>query len=226
MSRTPGLAHLLIGQPDIGERLMRALALKGQLPQYIDGDIDPSVTVEDLTGREYDYLRRFIPWAASFGQVAGGAGVWSLVGIGPKSTQGRSAIAVVDRVWIQNSTAGALTYRLGLFPTTATGTLLAVTGVAPIDDRVLNNVPAGQNGLFAGGGGTSAVDPITGIPGSTATFTVPGGNTFEVVGPWILTGATNTAGAQHYLAITPVLANTVVNATFYWRERALLATEQ
>jgi hypothetical protein len=225
MSRAPGIGHLLVGQPDVAERMMRALALKGTLPQYIDGDYDPVVLVEDLTGREYDYLRRFIPWSAAFGQAAGGAGVWSLVGIGPKSSQGRSAIAVVDRVWILNQTAGALSYRLGLMPTSAVGSLLAATGVAPIDDRVLNNVPAGQNGLFAGGSGTNAVDPITLIPGSTMVFTVPAGSTLEVVGPWILSGAVNTAGSQHYLAITPVLANTQVNATFYWRERAMMSTE-
>lgn len=226
MTRTPGVGHLLVGQPDVAERMMRALALKGTLPQYIDGDYDPVAIVEDLTAREFDYLRRFIPWSATFGAVAGGAGVWSLVGIGPKTTQGRSAIAVVDRVWILNQTAGALSYRLGLFPTTATGSLLAATGVAPIDDRVLNNVPAGQNGLFAGGGGQNAVDPSTLIPGSTLVFSVPAGATLEVVGPWILTGAVNTAGAQHYLAITPTLANTQVTASFYWRERALMATEQ
>jgi hypothetical protein len=226
MSRTPGLAHLLVGQPDIAERMMRALALKGTLPQYIDGDYDPVAIVEDLTAREFDYLRRYIPWSAAFGQAAGGAGVWSLVGIGPKSTQGRTAIASVDRIIFTNLNGAAVTYRFGLFPTSGVGSLLAVTGVAPIDDRVLNNVPAGQNGLFAGGGGTIATDPVLGIPGSTLTITLPANTSQALDGPWFLTGAVNTAGSQHYLAVTTVAANQQVNAGFYWRERALLTTEQ
>lgn len=225
MSRAPGIGHLLVGQPDVAERMMRALALKGTLPQYIDGDYDPVVVVDDLTAREYDYLRRYIPWHAAFGQAAGGAGVFSLVGIGPKSTQGRSAIACVDRIIISNLNGAAVTYRWGIIPTSAAGSLLAASGVAPVDDRVLNNVPAGQNGLFAGGGGTNAVDPISLSPANAGVVVVPANTAWSIDGPWILSGAVNTAGNQHYLAVWTSAANLSVNAHFYWRERAMMATE-
>lgn len=225
MPRAPGIGHLLVGQPDVAERMMRGLALKGTLPQYIDGDYDPMVVVEDLTAEEFGWCRRFIPWQAAIGQAAGGAGVFSLCVLGPKASQGRTALAVVDEIVISNLNAGAVQYRYGIIPTSASGSAGAISGVAPVDDRTLNNVPAGQNGLFAVGGGQNAVDPITLSPANAGLCVLLPNTSIILNQKWVLSGAVNTGGNQQYLAIWTTVANLSVNVGFRWRERALMATE-
>lgn len=222
----PGLAHLLLGQPDISERLMRALALKGALPQFLGQEFDASVTVEDLTAPEFGYLRRFLPWQA--GQAKGAVvGEFSMLTLGPRTNQLRNALAVCDYITISNQNAAAQSFRYGLVPESAIGSSAPVSNGEPMDDRVTANQPLNSvQPIYGVGVGSNAVDPLTQGPPNAGFVRLGVDQTVLIPGPWIITCAANsTAAARQVLAIWTQSVNLSVAGNFKWRERGLLATE-
>lgn len=219
---TEGLAHLLLGQPDVSERLMRALALKGALPQFLSREYDGSVTVEDLTAPEYDYLRRFQRFQAG-GVVTAVAAQFGQAVLGRNGAGNRGALAVVDKVVIVNLDAAVRSFYVGMLQNGA--------GIGPgagnelmADDRVNQNATAvGTRSLFTCGFGSNAADFHTAghIP-----ISIQAGATVILDVRYILTGVAD-AGAVNprLLFVGHSSVNVAFGFGFFWKERAMLATE-
>lgn len=218
-TRIPGLGHLLVGQPDIAGRLSRALALKGELPQFTEQDYNLGITVEDLTRPEFNWLRRE---ARYFGgtQVGAVAAQFSQITFSTL-VAGTRGLAVVEKIVLSNITGAANGFIVGMSLTG--GSVIAPTlNAAPGDDRV-GIAPGGFGpGMFGVGFGTSAGTPIA-APTFT-TIQLPANESFVLEGPWVLTGAP-IGIARSILVVTSTQVNVAIAASFYWRERSLLATE-
>jgi hypothetical protein len=218
---TPGLAHLLLGQPDLSEALMRGLALKGSLPQYITGELEPSVTVADLTGPEYYWLRRTTRLCQGL-SFAGTAAQFSGIAFAPVANAGRS-LAVLERVIIANSAGVAQSYFFDFFTNSLVGAA-AGTPKPTLDDRAMPfNVgqPVPAFGLV---NATSAAG-IIGAAGNQV-ITVAVNQNFELVLNAVFTNRqVNTTPSPMLFMLQGAAVNQALTATFFWRERALLATE-
>lgn len=220
MKPPPGLAHLLLGQPELAETLMRGLALKGTLPQYLSPELEPSVTIADLTQPEYLYLRRilrlsqniFLPAvAAQFSQAA----------FAPTAGAARS-LAVVEQLILTNFTAGAVAFQVDFQPNIVVG---AAAGVpkSGLDDRSIPFNQLQPTPSFGWVGATAAAS----IVGTGAlTIAVPANTTvFFPVNAVFTARAVLSTPAPSLLLVALSAVNTACNIGAIWRERPLLATE-
>jgi hypothetical protein len=218
-----GLAALLLGQPDLSERLMRALGLKGTLPQFLDRKFSPGVTVEDLTKPEYSWLRRETLWEAgqAVPAVAADFGVGT---VGPKSGMaGRTTIFVVEQVTLSNTAATATSLRFGLISTANIGSAAPTGSGAPRDDRYAG---AAVNQSVAGvGSGSNNASPTTFT--STSFVLLAAGQTLgPFPGPWVLTnGVGPTAASQVLFGVWGTEINKAFSFHVVWRERLMLSSE-
>lgn len=223
MKPQPGLAHLLLGQPEISERLMRGLALKGALPQYLGQEFEPNVLVEDLTAAEYDYLRRFNRYQAG-AQVPAVAAQFGQAVFGRLAPGSRSALAVVDRIMISNLSAAACAYWVGFLQNGA-GLGPGAGNELPTDDRVNQLLTVvGTRTLFTSGFGSNAADFHT---AGHMPIQLGVNQTIWLDPRYILTGVAD-AGAVNprILFIGCATANSSFGFGFFWKERALLTSEQ
>jgi hypothetical protein len=215
-----GLAHLLLGQPDLAEQLMRALALKGALPQYLEGEIGTSITALDLTTTEFQFLRRIVRLSQGFNAPAVAA-QFSQCAFAPVANAPRT-MCVVERVIIANFSATNLQYFVdsnfvnGAFP---------APGVpkSGLDDRSLP-FNTGQPVPAFGVLGLTAAGAILGL--GAIRIAVPAGNTFSLDLDWVFTNRTvNNTPAPSVLAVQVSAVNAPLDVTFVWRERPLLSSE-
>lgn len=198
---------LPLGNPELSELLLRALQIKGDLPQTVEALYRAQVTVDDLTAPEYRWLRRGTQWQghAFVAAVAGQASYFELQPISGAAEN----IAVVERISIVNPNAFVMSTRLGI----VTPALLAAGAVnaRARDDRHLSSqsafkIFAGTNAALAGAAGM--IDVRLAADGTTT-----------VEGPWILTG--NSA-----LQVGTTAANVALTCQMFWRERLLQVTER
>jgi hypothetical protein len=216
-----GLAHLLLGQPDIAEQYMRALALKGQLPSYTGGEFEPSITVLDLTQPEFLWLRRIVRVQQSVSLTATAA-QFSQIALAPIAGAAR-VMAVVEKLIITNTTAGALHYFVDFLP----NSLVAAAPNVPksaMDDRAIPfNAPL-QTQVSLGIVNATAAAAII---GSGGILVATAANTTVVLDLNAIFTArlVNTTPSPSLLMVQGTALNLPLQVSFIWRERTLLATE-
>lgn len=226
MAKAPvGLAHLLLGQPDLAEALMRSLGLKGALPQYIESEFNASISALDLADPEYLWLRRTQRYQQTL-QVGPVAAQFSQIVFAPVAGAPRT-LAVLEKVIITNSQAAAAQNFIWDFYVDA------VTGFAPaaipksgFDDRgwpFNTGQPVPAFGLINATGAAAKVV----IGGGSGWISLPASTSFvlDVAGVFTARSITNTP-APLFFAVAAQAVNLPLTATFIWRERAMLASEQ
>lgn len=219
MANGEGLADLLLGQPEVSERIMRALALKGALPQYLAPEFQPQVIAEDLNKPEFSWLRRETLWGAGLFAPAV-VGETSLVTLGGRTNAQRAVIGTVEYVIITNQNAAVTSFRYGLIDQAHQGSAASTSDGSPRDDR-----QAAQTKSFFGVGIGSNAGVITTFTNSQFVL-LPASTSLYIPGPFILTLGNSAAPAQCTFAVWGTALNQSVQASFQWRERAMLVTEQ
>jgi hypothetical protein len=192
---------------------MRSLALKGALPQFLNGEYQAGINLLDLTDPEYQYLRRFqrFQGGAAVGAVAA---QYSYVAIG-RNGSSRDMIAVVEKIVIANIGAANQQFYIYL-----TGNPLFGPGSGlnlPTDDR------SPSNSGFTIGTFNSATDISSALFGVCRVCL----NVYQTITldtPYILTNAL-TGGNLSLLYVQTQALNSPLAVTFYWRERAVVAGE-
>jgi hypothetical protein len=218
--KVPALAHLLIGQPDLAEALMRALALKGQLPQYIEGELNASITAFDLADPEYLWLRRNVRLSQGI-TIAAVAAQFAQFAFAPVANAGRS-LAVVEQLILANPTAATQTFLVDSQPNIALGAAPNVPKSA-LDDRAIPFNQLQPTPAFGLGNAQGAV-AITGA--GALSIAVGAGQTVILPLNWIFTNrVVLPTPAPSLLLVQHSVVNLPLTAGIVWRERALLATE-
>lgn len=219
MKPPPGLGHLLLGQPDLAEQFMRALALKGQLPSYLGAEFEPSITVLDLGRIEYAYLRREQVFQGGALQGALAAN-FNYITLGLIAT-GRG-VCVVDQIVLLNTSAAAQRFAIYLNQNATIGS--AGTLVSARDDRVSKGTPA-RSGIFGVGATQDPADVAAGLFG-VVNVLVPAGQTAIFPCGYVLTGNNDPSNGQPIrLTVQTTTVNLSSAAYFNWRERAGVASE-
>ena len=208
---------MLIGQSDYAERLLRALALKGDLPQGVHSDAVLTYQQDDLSSLEYSWLRRSARYFTGATATAVAA-EFSIFAFG--STNGsRQTMAIIDAVSISNPGAAVMGVEIGGATFTG-GSGAALTRLGKnLDDRQFRQVQS----VYACGVNSDPASLLDPAP----RFEIPVGSTlFLPVGavPIILTSADNGVFTSLFL-----VQGTVLNAPFrvgvWWRERQTLDSE-
>lgn len=210
---------------------MRALEIKGDLPQHLTPEYTPTIQANDLTEPEFQYLRRTELKCAGAGQLAVAAqfSYAALMRALGTFTIDRLALAVVERIVITNTSAGGLNFflyfdQLG----TPVVTPAPTVDVFPRDDRAGSGTLQTTQGLFVQVVGASATDRSLNY-GHKLTYAVPASSSLSIEGPFILTGRGDPTGGVAnpltYLVVQTAALNTNLNVNFFWRERLLLPSE-
>lgn len=214
---------LLLGQPSISEQLIRALNTRGDSPQETEEKFNLSLLCANLTDPEYKWGGREGYYITGIVQGAVAAQFSACI-LGPRTGAARSALAVVEKILICNLTGAAGNFRYGLLPASKTSAVPNLVG-SPGDDREVVGRSVASS-VFATGSGASATDPR--YFSQSGIIRIPADQSIIIPGPWILTGASMNDGAVDtpvYFGVFSDAVNITVEATFWWRERALMNSE-
>jgi hypothetical protein len=215
-----GIGYLLVGQPAISSVVARALATKGDQPQYLEGRYELGVQALDLTEFEYRWLRRTQTWQAWASQAAVAAQIQGVQLFLSTAPFGRTVLAVIEEITIINANAAAQTIAYGLSTTTQGITSGPFFGY-PADDRSVDAVGAAQS-LVGLGTLSAAASPLT--VNRAGLVSILPGDSKTLRGPWILSGkVVSTVSETFCIASTNI--NQIVQASFRWYERDMLASE-
>jgi hypothetical protein len=202
--------RLVSKQAEIAERLMRALNIKGDLPDKLEPIFSLDVTTEDLTLPEFWYLRRGAYFDGGASPVATAA-QYSFVSLG--APQLSPVLAVVEKVTIYNPDVVARTFNVG--------TTYTVTNPANAEQLPRESRDGFRRSAFCVAARTSATAQLTGNASYLAV--VPAGGQVVVDGPWMLSAAKlSPAGPPGQLPQVTVQSenfNIAMRAHFVWRER-------
>lgn len=204
--------------PTLVEGLMRALAMKGDLPDQVEPKLYLNVNLLDLEAAELQYLRRSQLTMYRLASVAG-PGFPSIVQVGPGAPGAYAGVvAKFFRFICSNNTAAAIQYRFYLASALVAG-LALVSGAAARDDRLRqdNTNPLGC-GLCRYGVSNTAAAPTRPAAGD-AIITIPANATVTFEMDWIVTG-------RQILTIETVANNVPIECTALCLERAGLNEEQ
>jgi hypothetical protein len=209
---------MLLGQSEYSERLMRALGLKGDLPQYLDPRYGLAFTADDFSLPEWSWPRRTARWSVGGTGVAG-AGVFSIFAFAGQNVQGRSTLAIMDSILVSNPSAATISATFNVSASGFGGVAFTRFGQL-LDDRQFG---ASQS-AYAAGTGQNAASPAA---AQAFLFSVPaGGSLLLPVTPIILTNAPNAAATQNLgWVIVPTAVNTGMQVGCTWRERQLSDSE-
>lgn len=214
---------LLLGNPELSEQLSRGLSLKGALPQYLGSEFEPSVTIEDFTRGEFDYLRRRTRLHQGI-TVAALAANFSSVCFEPQNTVTSRVMAVVQKVVISNPNAAAICAMLALGPPSVATVQAANVGSNPSDDRLLPAAAGGIVPAYFPIANQSAVGALSGFGG--LLFDLPANSSIVVDGPFVLTNKSPVnASTFAALMVAPIAVNQGIRASFIWTERSVLPSE-
>lgn len=223
-----GEGYLLLGQPELAEALMRALELKGDLPEFLLPRFSPVVQVLDLAQPEFHYLRRTNWWQGGVRTAAVAAQFsYAFLGRNAVGAVRRNAIAVCEHIVLTNPNAAAGGYLIYLLANGAAPGSGSNSGI-PMDDRIASAGVLNAAANYTIGSATSATDfaPGGSVAGPMRVQLTPA-TTLIVPGPWILTGQVDSAGVNPVqLVVQTNSLNVELNAAFVWRERQLSPTEQ
>ena len=196
--------------------LRKLLNMKGEAPApQISGDITADICLES-DRPEWAYLGG----EQLCSQVGvKGADVANFSGVVLFNTLASGVLATVEGILINNENAVAASFWVLLGPsTTPTGIIAGL----PRDFRWLN--PTGQLKRGALSFGSWVAGALTGQLAVSVTLP-PGGSLYLPVS-WILSPTTGAvAGTFSHLAVAGRVINSIVSATFFWRERPLEASE-
>lgn len=217
-----GLAHLLLGQPELAEQYMRALALKGELPSYSGSEFQPSINITDLRDPEYLWLRRTVRYEQGL-ILPVVAGQFSQCAFSPVANASR-VLAVVEQLILTNSSGAGFTFLVDCLPTT----LIAAPASLPrstMDDRA---IPANSLQATPNFGLTNATAVAALLTGSgPLVIGVPATSTIVLPLNWVFTArqVLNTP-APSFLQVQCGTVATACHVAVVWRERSMLAAEQ
>lgn len=209
---------MLLGQSEYSERLMRLLALKGDLPQWLDPRYTVGFQADDFSQLEYSWARRVSRWSVGGTGVAG-AGVFSIFAFAGQNVQGRSTMAIVDQILVSNPSAATISLTFGMTGAGFGGVAFTRFGQL-LDDRQFSNAQS----AYAAGTGQNAASPA---PAQGFLFSLAAGATLALpVCPLVLTNAPNAAATQNLgWVLVPTAVNTGMQVGMVWRERQLTDSE-
>lgn len=219
------LDQTLIAQPDLGERIQRALDLKGDTPNFLERPVTQSIQVLDLERPEYVFLRRQLQFAGGAGATNVAAQFGGIVFGFPLGTAGTpaSTMLVVERLRIIHPAAAPIGFNVGV--TSLNASLVAppyvATGVTgPRDFRQLSPTGAfARQARFLSG--TNAAQFFATLP----FITLPPNGVVDL-GPFVLTDGKTQNPEPCGLAVECGTVNTSFNIYVEWTERQALATER
>jgi hypothetical protein len=200
---------LPVGVPEYQERLMRALDIKGDIPQELRAQLQPVFVAEDFTQPEFFWLKRGRSFQC-FSGVAAVAGQNPVVEL-QAVTGNPDVLAVIDRIIISNPGAAAITVRFGL--NTVRQVAGAVTPTAT-DERQLGQAAAYR--VFTG-------NVVYANNAAQMGFDLATRQSAIIPGPWILSGFGTGAGC---FGVYADALNVGLQVGVSWRERQLYQTER
>lgn len=194
---------LPINLPAVGERLWRALNLRGANPDGVGSVVDASITALDLTQPEYAWLsreKRYI-MGGEAAAVAAQNGQWEV-----RNNAGSGILSIVDKIVIASGTASPV----GVYMSTVVNLGLGGNSrMTALDGRQeesgILSTPAPQTLLFAG---TS----VLAIPAGALYIQTVTNVEIELKGPWVLKPGT-------YLRLVWGTVNVAARFRAYVRER-------
>lgn len=209
---------MLLGNSEYSERLMRVLALKGDLPQRMDPRYSVGFTADDFSSPEWSWARRISRWSVGGTGVAG-AGVFSIFGFAGQNVTGRQTMAIVDSILVSNPSGATISATFNLSAAGFGGIAFTRFGQM-LDDRQFGATQS----AYAAGTGQNAASPAA---AQAFLFSIPAGGVLALpVTPLILTNASNAAGTQNIgWIIVPTVVNTGMQVGTTWRERVVADSE-
>jgi len=214
-----------LGAPSFSERLMRALELKGLLPNFLRPGFSPVIIAGDLTDPEYKWLSRERMYhnAASAAATAANNQIYQLGFL----TANQDQICIVDSFRIYNREVTAQLW--GWYITTALLGGTVSTRVQTLDGRA--DGPSGGAGPFFAWQSfpTSQVQQLAAVqalPAQAPVIEVPAGQAVEVVGPWVL-GIVKSSfvSPPAFLNVHSLAVNVGSSFLIRWRERPVQSSE-
>jgi hypothetical protein len=219
----PGFGRLLIGQPDLAEGLVRALALKGAPPQFIESEFGLSVNALDLTDVEFLWTRRYM--RLSQGIILPAVAAQFSQAVFAPVTIGQQKLAVVESLILTNSGGAGTTIIVDSQPLAA-APLAANVPKSALDDRAIPSLGAGQLQPTPsyGWNDRTAAGAISGL--GAMVIGVPATSSVILPLQWLFTGKqVISTPAPSYLIVQCGTVNVAIHAAAVWRERGLLASE-
>lgn len=209
---------MLLGTSEYSERLMRVLALKGDLPQWLEARYSVGFTADDYSLPEWSWPRRMSRWSVGGTGVAG-AGVFSIFAFAGQNVTGRQTMAIVDSILVSNPSAATVSATFNLSASGFGGVAFTRFGQM-LDDRQF----MATQSAYAAGTGQNAASPAA---AQAFLFSIPaGGSLLLPVTPLILTNAPNAAATQNIgWVIVPTAVNTGMQVGTVWRERVVADSE-
>ena len=208
---------LLSRQPAVAERMMRALDMKGDLPENVDAKFRSTILVEDLTGAEYDFLRRTSRWLGA-ARTAAVAAQYGTIAFGFGAAAGERGLLAVETLFLNNENAAQIVVFVGV---TASTIALTTPPTSPMDDR--QYVAAAQSGMGAFGTLVSAAAPPFADPNFKVL--VAANSSVAVTLPVILTNKDPGSASKLVLAMHTGAVNQTLSVALVWREGALVSGE-
>lgn len=209
---------LLLGNPRPSEGLMRALGIKGDLPQDLLAQYAAHFLVDDLSKEEFAWTKRSTLWDSG-AIVAPVVGQLSRVAVFPQSASlgTRAVMCIIEEFTAVCPTAGGTGLQWGV---TLSG---AGTGASSVpakfrDDRQFQRT----NSVYGVSGGAAVGNPIATENPSLSILVQNVPQTFR--GPWILTGNDNGTFIACFLVIGTT-GNVDLRVSCKWRERDILPEE-
>lgn len=198
----PGV--LDVNQPDYPSQLAKVFGIQGSIPGELDYRVSVGVQLDDYTRPEYWWLRRGLLgiWGGNQAAVAAQFG-W----VGIQGSVG--TLTVVDQLILNNPNGAALQYLVGITTVTPSAGAYFPCGV-----RDTRGGTASQCATTGGARAAAALTP----PAQAFLVSVPANSSVALEVPFVLTGAL-------FLSAQAQTVNLIAQATFLFRERAILQQE-
>jgi len=211
--------YLLLGNPGPSEQVMRALELKGDLPQHLDPRYQLGIQALDLESVPYRYLRRAIRYQVFQAAAAVAAQHGQFCFFPPPNFNNTRPTLVWIRHFTFIAAAGA-GYEVGFGLTAAGGggTGAPLQGVAQ-DDRAYPGIATSGSTLQVGNAVASGLQP------GSRFMRVPAGESLEVEVDYVLTSRSINGIFLTGVFIEVSDLNVAASLTVEFEERPLLTSE-
>lgn len=220
-----GLAHLLIGQPNLAEALTRALALKGSPPQYVQDTVGVSIEGLSLRDVEFLWLQRTMRLSFGIGLPAVAAQFAQCALTPTAGALDQSILCLCEKIIFANTTAGALNYCFDLQPVAGLANAATVPKSA-LDDRA---IPFNALQPTPAYGVTDATGAVSITQAGRQLVAVPAGSSIVLDVNMILSARRILPGVTFdpaSIVVSNTTLNSPLNVGFIWRERKLMQSEK
>lgn len=209
-----------VGTPTFSERLMRALELKGLLPNVLKPSISPVIITADMTEPQYRWLSRERMYQGSMSQAAVAANnqIYELI----YGAATNDSMAIVDSVRIFNREATNQLWGIYIVGAIAGGA--GSSRISVQDGR--SDGPANPGAPFTPlpafpTATLATLQAVQAVPGTAVLYEIPPSSAIEIPGPWILTiGRSGIILRVHSNSV-----NVASSIVYRWRERAMPTSE-